>query len=120
VTPPVPQLSDLAVTPSKFKPASHGPTIAPSSAAGTTISYRDTLPATTRFQVLQCTAKHGRCTSLRAVGAFTQRDHRGANRLRFTGRVGGHAPAAGHYLLRAIATLNGQHSKPISVPFTSL
>ena len=114
----VARLSGLRLKPSAFTPATHGPTIARTNRAGTTISYRDTLAATTRFQVLRCIAKRHRCTRLRAVGAFSNRDQSGANRLRFTGRLHGHALTAGHYLLRATATLNGQQSKPDSATFT--
>jgi hypothetical protein len=82
------------------------------------ISYRDTFAARTRFQVLRCIAKHHGCSRLRPVGSFSHRDHAGANRLRFTGRLQGHPLTAGHYLLRATATLNGHRSKPDSVTFT--
>jgi 6-phosphogluconolactonase (cycloisomerase 2 family) len=118
--PPVPRLSALTLRPRTFKPATHGAAIAPGKGAGTTLSYRDTLSATTTLRVLRCTAKHHRCTHLRAVGSFSNRDRSGVNRLRFTGRLRGRALAPGRYLLRATATLNSMASKPISVPFTTL
>ncbi len=114
----VARLTGLKLRPSAFTPATHGRTIARTGRAGTTISYRDTLASTTRFQVLRCIAKRNRCTRRRAVGTFSNRDERGANRLRFTGRLHGHAMSAGHYLLRATATFDGQHSKPETAPFT--
>ncbi len=120
VRPPVPRLSALTLRPRTFKPATHGPTIAPGKGAGTTISYRDTLAATTTFRVLRCTARHHRCTRLRTVGSFSRRDRSGVNRLRFTGRLHGSALATGRYVLRATATLNKTASKPISVTFTTL
>jgi hypothetical protein len=116
--PPKPKLTALRLRPNRFKPATRGPTVEQAGRAGTTISYRDTLRATTSFEVLRCAAKHHRCTRSRAVGAFTNRDRTGANHLRFTGRIHGHSLAPGLYLLRAIATLQGQRSKPISARFT--
>jgi WD40 repeat protein len=113
-------LSDLTLAPRAFTPASKGPTIARTRSAGTQISYRDTLAATTRFEVLRCIAKRHRCTRLRAVGAFSHRDRSGANGLRFTGRLRRHALTKGRYLLRATATVNGQHSEPASMTFTIL
>ena len=115
----MPRLSALTLRPRTFKSATHGPTIAPAKGAGTTISYRDTLPAFTTFRVLRCTATHHPCTRLRAVGSFSKRDRRGVNRLRFTGRFHGHALAPGRYVLRATATLDKTASKPISITFTT-
>ena len=63
--------------------------------------------------------KHRGCTRPRAVGAFSNQDRSGVNRLRFTGRLHGSALTPGHYLLRATATLNNTASKPISVTFTT-
>jgi WD40 repeat protein len=120
VQPPAPKLTALQLNPRRFTPATRGPTIARGPSAGTTISYRDTLRATTRFQVLRCTATHHPCTQLRAAGSFTKRDRVGLNRLRFTGRLKGHSLHAGLYLLRVIATVHGQHSKPISITFTAI
>jgi WD40 repeat protein len=107
---PEPKLSALRLKPRRFKPATHGP--------GTTISYRDTLAATTRLQVLRCTVKHHRCAHMHAVGSFSHHDHAGSNRLRFTGRIHRHALAAGLYELRVVATFHGRHSKAVNSTFT--
>jgi WD40 repeat protein len=115
---PPPRLSGLTLKPHAFTPRRSGPAIARTQSAGTTMSYRDTEAATTRFQVLRCIAKHHRCTRLRAAGTFSNQDDAGTNRLRFSGRLHGHRLSAGRYLLRAIATLNGQHSQPDSATFT--
>jgi WD40 repeat protein len=117
---PTPRLSGLTLTPPAFTPATSGPAIARTPSTGTTISYRDTLAATTRFQVFLCIAKRHRCTRLRAVGAFSHQDRVGANRLRFTGRLHRHPLTTGRYLFRATATLNRHQSKPDSVTFTVL
>ncbi|MFL5823015.1 MAG: lactonase family protein, partial [Solirubrobacteraceae bacterium] len=116
----VPRLSALTLRPQTFKPATHGPTIAPGKGAGTTVSYRDTLPASTTFRVLRCAAKNHPCTRLSAVGSFSRRDRSGVNRFRFTGWLHGGALAPGRYVMRATATLNKTTSKPISATFTTL
>jgi hypothetical protein len=118
VTSPPPRLSGLTIKPHAFTPRRSGPTIERTQSAGTTMTYRDTEAATTRFQVLRCIAKHHRCTRLRAAGTFSNQDDAGTNRLRFSGRLHGHRLSAGRYLLRAIATLNGQQSQPDSATLT--
>ena len=120
VTSPTPRLSGLTLTPRAFASASSGPTIARTPSTGTMISYRDTVAATTHFQVLRCIAKRHPCTRLRAVGTFSHQDRVGANRLRFTGRLHGNALTAGPYVLRATAVLNQKQSKPDSATFTIL
>jgi hypothetical protein len=115
-----PRLRALRVTPGAFPAATRGSTLGGRSESGATISYRDTLPALTRLEVLRCVAKHNRCTRLRAVASFTHKDRRGTNRLHFTGRVHGRRLTPGRYLLRAIATLNTLHSPPITASLTIL
>jgi WD40 repeat protein len=115
---PAPRLTALTLKPSKFKPATKGPTVAHGRSAGTSISYRDTLAATTSLQVLRCKVKHHRCTHPRAVGSFTTHDRSGSNRLRFTGRVHGRSLTAGQYVLRVRATRQGRHSNTVSAAFT--
>ena len=105
VTQPAPRLAGLRISPDSFRAATSGPTIARANETGSMISYRDTLPARTSLLVLRCAGKAGRCTRLVLVGSFTHRDRQGANRLHFTGRVNGHALAAGRYVLEATATL---------------
>jgi WD40 repeat protein len=116
--PAVPKLTALKLSPRRFRPATRGPTVARAASTGTTISYRDTLAATTSFHVLRCTAKHHPCTRLRTAGTFSRHDRGGSNRLRFTGRLHAHSLAAGLYELRVTAALHGRHSKTISVTFT--
>jgi autotransporter-associated beta strand protein len=120
ITQPAPRLSGLRLTPDSFQAATSGPTIASATDTGTTISYRDTLPARTRLLVLRCVGKRRRCTRLVLVGSFTHRDSQGANQLHFSGRLKGHALAPGRYLLEAIATFAGQRSRTISAAFQIL
>jgi hypothetical protein len=79
---------------------------------GTAISYRDSQAATVSFVVLrrQCvttgahrTRRHTRCTWTIVRGTFSHADRAGANRLRFSGRVGGKLLRPGSYELRASA-----------------
>jgi WD40 repeat protein len=120
VKPPAPKLTALMLSPRRFKPATRGPTITRARSAGTTISYRDTLAATTSFQVLRCTTSRRGCSRPRTAGTFSQRDRAGSNRLRFTGRLKGHSLPAGLYLLRVSATLHGQHSQTVTATFTAV
>lgn len=120
VKPPTPRLRGLELAPRAFHSATRGPTIGGDSDSGTLIRYQDTLAARTIFGVLRCIGPHGRCTKLRLVSSFSHRDHRGANRLRFTGRLHGHALRAGRYVLRVIATLAGQRSRRMRASFVIL
>ena len=116
---PPPKLTALRLSARRFKPAPHGSTLTRAGRAPTTISYHDTLAATTTFAVLRCTAKRNRCSRLRAAGSFSRHDSAGANRVGFTGRLRGHALAAGVYRLRVTATSHGRHSTTLSVTFTA-
>lgn len=50
-----------------------------------------------------------RCVRLATIaGSFTRRSEAGVNRFRFTGRVGGHALAAGDYRLSATPFAGGK------------
>jgi hypothetical protein len=120
ITQPSPRLRSLRLAPDSFQAATSGPTTASATDTGTTISYRDTLPARTRLLVLHCLGKGGRCTQLVLVGSFTHRDRRGANRLHFSGRLEGDALAPGRYLLEAIATFDGQNSQAVGTAFQIL
>jgi hypothetical protein len=115
--PPAPRLSELKIAPRSFQAATKGPTVGGNSDTGATIHYRDTLAGHARLVVLRCAGKHGGCTKLARVGSFGHRDHRGANRLHFTGRLLGRALSAGRYRLRVTATLNGQRSHMLTVKF---
>jgi hypothetical protein len=120
VKPPKPRLSALKLTPRAFQAATKGPTVGGSSDTGATIRYRDTLAARTRFVVLRCAGKHGRCTHLVAVGSFGHSDRRGANRVHFSGRLHGRALRPGHYVLRLTATRDGQRGRTVAIRFTVL
>jgi hypothetical protein len=110
-------LSRLRLTPPAFPAARSGPAILARLDAGTTVSYADSFAAHATFRVLRCAGAHGGCGRLALVGSFSHRDRAGINRLRFTGRLGGRALSPGRYVLRAIATLAGQTSRPATAGF---
>lgn len=120
VKPPTPRLRKLRLRPDAFVAATRGPAILAAVDTGTIISYRDTLAAHTRFRVLRCVGKHRRCNRRMAVGSFTHHDHKGANRVHFTGRVRGRALRPGRYVLRMIAALAGQKSHAVTATFRVL
>jgi hypothetical protein len=135
---PVPSITALRLSPSTFRAAAKGPTIAAArrKGTGTTITYSDSLAATTSFTILRATAgvrsgrrcvappkrrsrhaKLKRCTRLLATASFTHIDRAGANRLRFSGRAHAKKLSPGSYTLVAIPKL-GVAGKPVSAHFT--
>jgi hypothetical protein len=110
-------ISALKMSPSAFRAAPKGPTVA-KARFGTLITYLDSQAATTTFTVLQPQAgrkAHGACrkpskknrkgkpcTRLVAVGSFTHHDLIGGNSLRFTGRLHARKLAKGSYRLQAV------------------
>ena len=116
----VPRLRALRLTPHAFFAATRGPTISTRPDAGVLIRYADTLAAHSTFTVLRCARSQGRCGKLARVGTFSHRDHAGANRLRFAGRLHGRALQPGRYVLKMTATLAGRRSSAISTSFVIL
>ena len=113
-----PTISALRLSPSTFKAASKGGSVA--TAVGTKVSYRLSTAARTTFTVehavtgiksgSRCVARtrrnrNGRaCTRyLKLRGGFTHNGKTGANSLRFTGRLSGHKLAPGAYRLAVTA-----------------
>jgi hypothetical protein len=86
---PKPVLSALRISPSTFKAAKRGKSIAARGKA--TVTYRADVAGTATFRVLRVktSVRNGkRRTRLVPIGAsFTHAAHAGANRFRFTGRV---------------------------------
>jgi hypothetical protein len=133
-----PELSQLRLSPSRFRAANQGATIA-ALPVGTTVRYRDTLNAITTFTVSRktngirrgrsCVAtphhhKRGQrsCTRLVTIGSFTHEDRTGTNQFHFTGRVSirGRVRAlpAGNYLLSAVSRIGTLASRQTSSTFT--
>jgi hypothetical protein len=132
----IPVLSRLKLSRKRFHAASRGQSIAAGATrVGTTVTYTDSLPATTRFVVIRkvagvrrgarCVAPHGRlrkhvrrCTRRVSAGSFTHADAAGPNRFRFTGRVAHKRLRPGKYLLSASASSPAGASAPVSARFT--
>lgn len=129
-----PVLNDMKISPSTFRAAPGGGSLARAGKTGTTISYRDSLSATTTFTVLKpvrgmrkgkrCVArgrhrgKHAKgCTRYVRKGTFTHRDKAGADRLQFTGRVHRHKLAPGSYRLRGVAKSGKVRGKALNKRF---
>ena len=111
-------LSALKLTPSAFRSARSGASIA-RAGVGTTVSYQDSAAGTTTFTVDRALAgiklenncipapRHlgpggQRCTRFVSIpGSFTHTDHVGTNQFRFTGRIRGKSLARGNYRLDA-------------------
>lgn len=111
------RLSALAVRPSSFRAQRRGASLG---ARGAAVSYRLNRAETVVFSVRRLTSgvrrgrtcvaspRHGarrarRCTREVTVrGGFTHAGRLGANRVVFTGRVGGRALARGRYVLLAL------------------
>jgi hypothetical protein len=130
-TPPLsakPKLTHLKIAPSAFlaAPATHH------RKTGTTITYTDSAAAKTTFVVLHAVVgvkhgsgcvkkpKHGHgkaCTRYVKVGSFSHTDTAAANKLHFTGQVGGHKLARGRYRLAATPKLGTTAGTTVTVSF---
>ena len=142
VVPVAPKDSALALSPSAFAPEPSGASIAKAHhkkkpAQGTTLSYTDSLAASTTFVVVSleggyrvgrgsCKAlsKHGKhpkhakgCTRAVTVGSFAHSDVAGHNSFKFTGRLDGHALTKGSYKLQATPKLGALSGATVSATF---
>jgi hypothetical protein len=131
--PQAPQISGLTLSPSKFAAAAHGAAIS-SVRSGSTVSYRDTVAATTTFTVERLATgrlvggschrttehnqSHKRCALVVIVGHFNHADVSGPNRFHFTGRVGARKLAPQRYLLVAVARNSAGAGPAVAVGFT--
>ncbi len=135
---PTPALSQLSLRPTVFAAAASGPSVVRTqhkTVTGTTVSYRDTLAATTTFTVTaalrgvrsgkRCVKHSGRhkkgqkpCALTVVKGRFTHLDTTGVNSFHFTGRAGGNALGLGHYTLSARPALAGKLGTAVTIRFT--
>jgi hypothetical protein len=93
-----PVLSAPALSRSVFRAASRGPSVS-TVAVGTQVRYKLSEAATAHFRVQRL--KSGRYVRLR--GGFTHAGKVGANRFKFTGRLGGRKLKPGRYRLVQVA-----------------
>jgi hypothetical protein len=133
-----PALRGLSIRPSRLLPENgrgasvvvklrrhHGATIAysDSEAASSTLTVQRPHPGFRSGRL--CTTKPPRhhkgrvrrCTRFTAVGGFTHADRAGANAIRFTGRIGGHALKPGSYRLVVTPRANRQIGNSASASF---
>ncbi len=138
-----PSLSRLVLSSSRFRAAHDGASVLPATnSRGTLVSYSDSQAAITTFAVQRelsgvrvrtgksksCASSRRRrrprgrrlesCLYFRTLGSFTHADARGANRLRFSGRIAGIALSPGRYRLIATARSSAGASAARSVAFT--
>lgn len=108
-----PSLSSLTLSARTFHAAHTGTSaINASQPTGTFVIYTDSQAATTTFTVERQSRGH-----YTILGRFTHADAAGTNALRFTGRLTGHALAAGAYRLTASAKSAGGISAARTVAF---
>jgi hypothetical protein len=128
-----PQLSGLALTPTAFRAAASGASIAAARRNGTKVTYSDTEAAVTAFIVMRAhsgrragkrcvkpgrSAKHGLpCTYYTRLGSFTHTDTAGRNHFQFTGRLRGHKLPPGTYQLLATPQALGKSGQTARAPF---
>jgi hypothetical protein len=139
---PVPALNELLVTPAAFVAVKgSGASIAAKKKRrpGATVTYTDTLAATTTFTVYRSVLGHrlsggtcstapvrkGRrrgkaCIRLVRKGSFKHADVAGSNRLKFTGRVRNRPLSPGKYLLAAVPRTTGAKGAQRMAKFTIL
>lgn len=135
--PPAPaSITNLSIAPNAFFAAPSGATIAKAHKKrkyGATVSWRDTLAATTTFTVIRETkgrkqgksckkpSKHNRhgksCTILTAIGSFTHLDVAGANKVHFSGRLNGKKLSKGSYVLQAVPRTAAGNGKAVKRQF---
>jgi hypothetical protein len=130
--PKTPKISGLKLSPSPFVAALHGRAVT-SVKTGSTVSYSDTVAATTTFTVERRTTgrlegrscvrttrsnrSRKRCIRLVKIGHFNHADRPGKNRFHFTGRLQGRTLAFGSYLLVAVARNSAGAGPAVKVDF---
>ncbi|MGI8430245.1 MAG: RCC1 domain-containing protein [Solirubrobacteraceae bacterium] len=138
---PVLVVNELKIAPRAFAAARRGPSVSAAGVGhpvGARVTYALTIAANVRFTAEQklpgkvqgsgpsarCAAQTAsnrrgrRCTRLVPVrGSFTRAGSGGANRFRFTGRLGGRALKLGSYVLAATPTAAAKTGRPVTVSF---
>ena len=106
--PPPPTLTALKLLPPEFRAARSGRSVHRTSRRGTLVSFHLNERATVTFIVQRARSGH---RGWRAVaGNFRVTRAHGTRRLRFTGRIAGHALARGRY--RLVARARARSGKP--------
>ena len=114
--PPPPKLAALKLLPAEFRAARAGRSVHRTSRRGTLVSFRLNERATVTFTVQRARSGHRGWRAVR--GSFRITRDRGTRRLRFTGRIDGHALARGRYRLVGRAHVGtGKPSGPARARF---
>ncbi|HEV3047535.1 MAG TPA: PKD domain-containing protein [Solirubrobacteraceae bacterium] len=134
-----PMLSQLKLTPTAFRAARRGASIARSHATGTSVSFRLSMAARVSFYVERAlpgvrrgssclqprrggVRRGRRCTRyVRLVGHFAYAGRSGADSMRFTGRFGGRSLSPGEYRLVAVPSIiRGRRGASVTATFRIL
>ena len=113
---------ELRVSPRSFHPAATGPStsVHPGTGTGTTITYTDTQPASTRIKILHCTGPHGRCSQQKLIATLTHHDQAGTTRSTSPAVSTTTRCSPGRYALQLIASRKGHSTPLITATFTIL
>lgn len=107
---PVPKVSNVKLTPSKFKAA-----LTPTPGFGATVHYMLSENAVQTFVVKKQQGKHW----VTLKGTFVKRGRQGKDVFPFPGILHGHKLLAGHYEMIVTPALTGVGTgKPVSTKFT--
>lgn len=101
-----PRISSLRISPSTFRAAKRGASIAKAKPRGAKVTVKLTRAAKAAFRVERRKGKRW----VKVSGSFSRNLKAGTNRLKFTGRVKGRALKPGRYRLRVVATAGGKTS----------
>ncbi len=111
-----PRLTALKLLPTQFRAARSGHSVHRTSRRGTLISFHLNERATVTFTVQRARSGHRGWGAV--AGSFHVTRSRGTRRVRFTGRIGGHALLPGRYRLVARArTRTSKPSAPVRARF---
>ncbi len=114
--PPPPRLTALKLSPAQFRAARSGRSVHRTSRRGTLVSFHLDERSTVTFTVQRARSRHRGWGVVR--GSFRITRDRGTRRVRFTGRIDGHALAEGRYRLVARARAGrGTPSAPVRARF---
>jgi hypothetical protein len=106
----IPAISGLSIKPGSFK-----------ASRGTTVSYRESLPATTTLTAFQCVKTvRGTCTRYTKLASFTRKDTAGQNTVKVKGRFGNRALRKGGYKLELTPRASGKTGKTATTTFRIL
>ena len=103
----VPAITKLSVKPKSFR-----------ASRGATISYIESLPATTTLTALRCVkVKRHKCVRYSKLASFTHKDRAGRNQIKIKGRFGRRRLLPGQYRLQLVPRAKGRTGKTVTTTF---